>query len=153
MTGNTRLTTAPSHLTLASPGDTHTHTLPPWGCQPAVLAPTPGGHNSKKRLELPSSWGSGPLGSPGLTRLRDDSSPSPEWKARHGFRCGLGLGRSPAPRPSSLPRPVPGMAPTPQLGPLLTGLADPLNIAAARLDDAAEVPRRGPRGPRVPVHV
>lgn len=55
--------------------------------------------------------------------------------------------------PAASPRPVPGAAPTPQLVPQLTGLADPLNIAAARLDDAAEVPKLGPRGPRVPVHV
>lgn len=48
----------------------------------------------------------------------------------------------------SLGRPLPP-SPVPQL----TGLADPLDVAAAGLYDAVEVPVQGPGGPRCPIHV
>lgn len=54
-------------------------------------------------------------------------------------------------RPGSLVRTAP--APPAAAVPRLTGLADPLDVAAACLDDAVEVPERRPGAPRVPVHV
>jgi hypothetical protein len=54
---------------------------------------------------------------------------------------------------SASPRPVPKTPPAPSWVPPLTGLADPLYVAAARLDDAIEVPVLGPRGPRVQVQI
>lgn len=43
--------------------------------------------------------------------------------------------------------------PVPSWVPSLTGLADPLDVATACLDDAVKVPGLGPRGPGVPIHV
>lgn len=83
---------------------------------------------------------------PGPGRFADGRPPYPERSARDGLRCGFGLRR-----PGSLVRTAP--APPAAAVPRLTGLADPLDVAAACLDDAVEVPERGPRAPRVPVHV
>lgn len=88
---------------------------------------------------------------PGPGRFADGSPPYSERSARDGLRCGFG--RSPGWTPRSRQPCLDGPRPPAAAVPRLTGLADPLDVAAARLDDAVEVPERGPGGPRVPVHV
>lgn len=151
MTGKTRLTTAPSQLTHYSRGDTHTP--PTLGLSGLLFRPQDRERRTpEKKLKL--QLGLGTLGEAGPDRLGDGNPPPPQRESPRWPQ----VWPWPQPRPGSASRhPHPGLSPgrllPPSPVPRLTGLADPLDVAAARLDDAVEVPELGPRGPRGPIHV
>lgn len=113
MTGNTRLTTAPSQLTHCSRGGTHTPSHP-GAVRAAIMPQHSEGITPKKRLELPAG-ARDPRRSPALT---DSACRFQSGKAETA--SGVAVAAAPAELrvPEASPRPVPRTAPAPQLCPL-----------------------------------